>query len=193
LRLPRRRRPDASARPSPSPSPARGRLGTSADPPGWDGEPRGEPGIHGLARSRRWDAVVAADVPGLAGDTHAFVVLADRTLLPLDDGAAESLAPLAAAVGDAVERPYRAEAVARGAGRWAVGAVRTRVEELHGVEAAEIQFAVQAGRGSASVDGRPVFGPLPGLERIAAEEQGDVVVRAWRLAGDSWEVEVSPL
>ena len=194
MQLPRRRRrDDASARPGLSLPPAHGRLGKPADPPGWDGEPRGEPGIHGLARSRRWDAVVTAEVPGLAGETHAFVVLADRTLLPLDDEAAEVLAPLAAALGDAVERPYRAEAVARGGGRWAVGAVRTRVEELHGVAATEIELAVRDGRRSASVDGRPVFGPFPVLERIAAAERGDVVVRAWRLAGDSWEVEISPL
>jgi hypothetical protein len=44
-----------------------------------------------------------------------------------------------------------------------------------------------------SLDGRPVFGAFPVLEGIAAEARGDVVVRAWRLAGDSWEVEVSPL
>lgn len=171
----------------------RHRLGTPADPPGWDGEPRGEPGIHGLARSRRWDAVVTADAPGLAGETHAFVVLADRTVLPLDGGTPSAFAPLAAAVGDAVERPYRAEAVARGAGRWAVGAVRTRVEELRGVDAAAIELAVRGGGRSTSVDGRPVFGPFPVLERIAAEARGDVVVRAWRLGGDSWEVEISPL
>ena len=30
-------------------------------------------------------------------------------------------------------------------------------------------------------------------ERIAADEGPDVVVRAWRLAGDAWEVEVTPL
>jgi hypothetical protein len=168
-------------------------VGAPADPPGWDGEPRGEPGIHGLARSRRWDAVVSAEAPGLAGETHTFVVLANRTLLPLEDDPADALAPLAAAIGDAVERPYRAEAVARGGGRWAVGAVRTRVEELHGVDAAEIQLSLTEGRRSVSVDGRPVFGPFPVLERIAATARGDVVVRAWRLAGDSWEVEISQL
>jgi hypothetical protein len=189
----RRRRPDARPRRTFTTGEQRARLGTPADPPGWDGEPRGEPGIHGLARSRRWDAVVTADAPGLVGESHRFVVLADRTLLPLDGGAAGALAPLAAALGDAVERPYRAEAVARGAGSWAVGAVRTRVEELHGVEAREIALSVRDGERSVSLDGRPVFGAFPVLEGIAAEARGDVVVRAWRLAGDSWEVEVSPL
>jgi hypothetical protein len=136
---------------------------------------------------------VTVDVPELAGDSHRFVVLADRTLLPLDGGPAGALAPLEAALGEAVERPYRAEAVARGAGSWAVGAVGTRVEELHGVEAQEIELAVREGQRSVSMDGRPVFGAFPVLEGIAAEARGDVVVRAWRLAGDSWEVEVSPL
>ena len=58
--------------------------GSSAAPPGWDGEQRGEPGIHGVPRPRKWDAVVAANAPDLRGDTVHFVALADGTLVVKD-------------------------------------------------------------------------------------------------------------
>jgi hypothetical protein len=180
------------ARPDTAPRPRAHRIAPAAAPPGWDGEPRGEPGIHGVPRSRRWDAVVtvAAELPG---EAHAFVVLADASIVPLDDAPAAGLRALVAAVGDAAERPYRAEAVLRAPGDWAVAAVRTRVEELHEIEGDALELVAHVGERSVRVDGRPVFGSFPTLERIAADEGPDVVVRAWRLAGDAWEVEVTPL
>ena len=44
----------------------------AAEPPGWDGEPRGEPGIHGVPRARRWDAVATAEAPAAARRHRAF-------------------------------------------------------------------------------------------------------------------------
>src|SRR2546421_534462 len=42
--------------------------GLSAQPPGWDGAPRGEPGIHGVPQARRWETVASAEAPGLKVD-----------------------------------------------------------------------------------------------------------------------------
>ena len=42
------------------------------------------------------------------------------------------------------------------------------------------------------VDGRPAFGSAPGLERLMGEA-AEYVVRAIRLDGPFWQVEVTPL
>ena len=69
-----RRASSRSAPPAPAPT------GLSSEPPGWDGEQRGEPGIHGVPRPRRWDAVATAAAPGLRGEIVHFVALPDGTL-----------------------------------------------------------------------------------------------------------------
>src|SRR5437879_11666990 len=83
--------------------------GLAADPPGWDGEQRGEPGIHGVPRARRWDTVANADAPGLSGDAVHFVTLGDGTLVVDEDEPDGALAPLADAVEQTIPPPYRAE------------------------------------------------------------------------------------
>src|SRR5579884_3286382 len=70
----------------------------AALPPGWDGEARGEAGIHGVPRARRWDTVVTAAAPSLHGDMVQFVALPDGTLLAEKDEPAGALRPLADAV-----------------------------------------------------------------------------------------------
>jgi hypothetical protein len=78
--------------------------GLSAAPPGWDGEQRGEPGIHGVPRARRWDAVVAAHAPLVNGDTVHFVALADGSLV-VDEDQPDELTPLADALETRLGRP----------------------------------------------------------------------------------------
>ena len=175
----------------------RGR-GTPAEPPGWDGEPRGEPGIHGLARSRRWDAVVVAEAPGLDGtelDRTAlgFVVLADGSTVSDPGPSATALAPLLAAVAGSLAPPYRAEAVRRGGTQWAVAAARIRVTELPTLAGEEAELVLSAGRRTFHVDGRPSFVAVPALESIGAKEGREYVVRAHRLRAAFWEVEAEAL
>jgi hypothetical protein len=43
------------------------------------------------------------------------------------------------------------------------------------------------------VDGERVFGSVPELERVGEREGGAYVVRARRVEGRLWEVEVNPL
>ncbi len=43
------------------------------------------------------------------------------------------------------------------------------------------------------IDGVPTLAGVPALERLAAERHRTYVVTAARLAGDVWEVAVSPL
>jgi hypothetical protein len=125
--------------------------------------PLGEVAFHGVARPRRWDVVASAeaDLPG--AEVH-FVALPDGMLLVDEDVPDGGLGPLAEAVEERVQPPYRAVGVRRGERVWAVAAVRTEIRELAGETEDE-------------------------LERV---EDG-VVLRGRRLEGDLWEVEETPL
>jgi hypothetical protein len=104
--------------------------GLAAEAPGWDGEQRGEPGIHGVPRARRWDAVAAVDAPGLQGDSVRFTALPDGSLVTDGDEPEEGLSVLAQALEAHLPPPYRAEAVRRGPEQWAVAGSRIAVVEL---------------------------------------------------------------
>jgi hypothetical protein len=165
----------------------------AAEPPGWDGEPRGEPGIHGVPRQRRWDAVATAESPLLRGDAVHFVSLADRTLLVEEDEPDEGVSPLADAVDGALSPPYRAEAVRRSESSWSVGASRIQVAEVPGLTGDEAELAVTRQGSTLKVDGRTIFGREPALERIGEALGSEYVVRARRLDGDLWDVEATAL
>ena len=167
--------------------------GPAAQPPGWDGEQRGEPGIHGVPRARRWDAVATVDAPMLHGDAVHFVALADGSLLVEEDQPDEALEPLADALEERLAPPYRAEAVRRGSERWAVAASRIATVDLPGLhgDVAEL-VSTRSGR-ELRVDGRPSFGSQPALERLGEAQGPEYVVSAKRLEDDLWEVESNPL
>jgi hypothetical protein len=169
------------------------RPGLSAAPPGWDGEQRGEPGIHGVPRARRWDAVVAAQAPGLEGDTVHFVALADRSLVVEEDEPDGALGPLADAVETMLDAPYRAEAVRRDGDSWSVGARRIAVVTESSLEGNDAELVVAGGQRSLTVDGQPHVPRAPALEAAGVQHGESYVVRASRLDGDLWEVEATAL
>ncbi|MGN6796542.1 MAG: hypothetical protein ACTHKS_00170 [Gaiellaceae bacterium] len=172
---------------SPRPAPA-------AAPPGWDGEQRGEPGIHGVPRVRRWDAVVAANAAGLSGDSVHFVALEDRTLVVEEDQPDEALAPLADAIETRLAPPYRAAAVRRRGSLWGVAGRRIMVVSEPGLTGDEAELVLTSSGWTLTVDGQHRVGHVPALEAAGrAGGSTDVVVRASRLDGDLWEVETAPL
>jgi len=173
-----------------------GGLQTDEKPP-HDPTPRwGEVGIHGVARPRRWDAVVNADAPRLGVGQIEFVTLADGTLvvdddLELDPG---SLDPLAGALEAQISPPYRAEAAWRGGSSWGVAARKIDVAELPpDVEGDEIVLSVADGERSLTVDGEPSWRRIPALEALGAARAESFVIRAERLAELAWEIEVAVL
>jgi hypothetical protein len=139
-------------------------------------------GIHGVHRPREWDEVAAFDAD-LPGDHARFIVLDDQILI--EDGP-DDVEPLVDPL--SLEPPYRAEAVRRAEGVWAVAARRIEVVELPGVDGAELELTHHAGNRTLVVDGERRFGSIPALER-----DGDHTVRARRLDGDLWEIEASLL
>jgi hypothetical protein len=193
-------------RPVPSPAwedgstPARdGEQGTAAKlPPGLveklpGGGVEGGPGVHGLARTRRWDTMAVVEAPGLQGNVVHFVALPDGTLIVEEDEPDGALTPLADAVEASVQPPYRAEAARQTASRWAVGAVKIVVVEAEGLDGSEAELVTTEDSSTLTVDGRSVYASVPAFERAGEAHGRTYVVRAERLDGDLWQVEALPL
>jgi len=125
--------------------------------------PLGEVGVHGVPRARRWDVVASARAELPVDDVH-FTALPDGTLIVEEDVPDGSLTPLAEAIEMTLNPPYRAEAVKREDGVWAVAASRIRVREFRETEADELELV----------------------------EDGNIVIGR-RLDGDLFEVDVTPL
>jgi hypothetical protein len=152
----------------------------AATRPAWD-----EAGIHGLHRVREWDAVVTVEAPNVEGDRAEFVALPTGDLV-VEEGP-ERPEALAAALERELRPPYRAEAVRRGDGLWAVAGRRIEVVELPGVSGEELEVTTHGAERTLLVDGERGFGGMPQLERPGH------VVRARRLDGELWEVDAAPL
>jgi hypothetical protein len=151
-----------------------------------------EAGVHGVHRPREWDAVVTVEVEGVDAGEVRFVALPDDTLIVDGDVDAE---PLAAALDDVAEPPYRAEAVRRGERQWAVGLRRIEVVDLgdDAPDGEELTLTARDGERELRVDGASAFGSIPALEELGAARSASYVVQARRLDRTLWEVEVAPL
>jgi hypothetical protein len=170
-----------------------GELQEADAPPLVDPGPHwGATGIHGVSRPRRWDAVASAEAAGLSGDEVHFVALPNGDLVVDEDEPADTLGPLADALEQTLEPPYRAEAVRQGEDVWAVAARRVEVTELE-ADGEELDLVVNEGERTLTVDGARAFGTIPELERLGASEGDSYVVRATRLDGNLWEVVASAL
>jgi hypothetical protein len=152
----------------------------------------GVTGIHGVPRPRRWDAVASAEAPGLSGNELHFVALPGGDLLVDEDEPADTLGPLADAIEQTIQPPYRAEAVRQGDDVWAVAAHRVEVAEFE-ADGDEIELVVNQDGRSLTVDGARTFGSVPELEDLGSRDGDAYVVRAKRLDGDLWEVISSAL
>lgn len=151
----------------------------------------GEVGIHGIHRQRRWDtvAVVDAGLPD-AGDEIVAVVFDRATVVELGPSELD-ITELAVAL--QVEPPYRLEAVRRADGLWAVGANRIAVVDLGVLRGQELELSFDGRERSVVIDGSPTLAGIPELEELGAKAAESYVVRANRLHGSAWEVDVSPL
>ena len=164
------------------------------EPPPLDPRPRLPVGIHGVHRARRWDAVVTAEAPELDAAGVDFVVLPDGTLLVDGDFPDGALDPLAAAVEEELEPPYRAEAVQKEDAVWAVAATKIDVVALDpALEGEELEYSVHGEERTLVLDGRPAFGPVAELDAVAGKRFDSFVVRGVRLDEELWEVRVEPL
>jgi hypothetical protein len=152
-----------------------------------------ETGIHGIPRPREWDATLTADGPGIDGNDVRWVALPDGTLL-VEEGPDSPLDPLAAAVEERLQPPYRARAARQVGDVWAVQVTRLEVIALPTAPAGDtINVARNGGSPTLTVDGREVFGSVPALEERGAREGDAYAVHAERLDGDMFEIGASAL
>ena len=153
----------------------------------------GEVGIHGIARPREWDAVATVDAPGLDLEAASFVLLADGRLIP-EDGAGAGLEPLARALAHELDPPFRAEAVRRRGGLWAVAGRRIETVALEPDPGGRFVELTWDGRERVlRVDGEPSAVAVPELERIAGARYPTYAARAVRLDAATWELSVEAL
>jgi hypothetical protein len=149
-------------------------------------------GITGLARGREWDAVATVAGAGTPGDEAGFVVLPDGRLLA-EGGAGVDAHAMAGALAGAIDPPYRAVAV-RQEEVWAVGAVAIDVVELQDDPGGDAVEIVRTEEGlSTRIDDVPSTRPLPELERLGEARGSSYVVRAARLEGSLFQLEVEAL
>ena len=157
-----------------------------------DVAPWHQAGIHGVPRPREYDVVVSVDVEGVAGDELSFVALEDGSLL-LESDHDVQLDAFADVLDGMLAPPYRASAVRKGESTWAVAANSIQTVTIEDeVEGDTVELAYQRGESTLLVDGAPAFGSPASFEDLA-EGLDAYVVRAGRLDGDLWEVEVTPL
>jgi hypothetical protein len=144
-------------------------------------------------RARHWDAFVTAEAPDISGTEVEFVALPDGSILVEEEEGDAALEPLATAVEASVAPPYRAKAVRQTERLWAVSALKIQVAKLEaGGDTIELT-QTRDGR-ALRIDGMPVFGSVPDLERIGEEAGGPAyAVHAQRLDADLWEVRVAAL
>ncbi len=139
-------------------------------------------GIHGVHRPREWDEVTTFDAD-VSGDRAAFVVLDEEIVI---EAGPDDVEPLAE--GLSLEPPYRAEAVRRSEGVWAVAGRRIDVVRLPEVDGTELELSRHGDERTLVVDGLRRFGSIPALER-----EGNYAILARRLIRDLWEIEASLL
>ena len=81
----------------------------------------------------------------------------------------------------------------REGGVWAVAGRSIDVAEVRGVDGEELELAVQGGDRTLVVDGERTFGSPPRRLEADGDELKAYVVRASRLDGDLFEIELSAL
>ena len=166
-------------------------LGGALDPrhPFWQ-----VAGIHGVARSREWDAVVAAEAPELPGDELDFVVLEDGTLIVEQDLPEDALDPLADAIDESLEAPYHAYAHRREGAFWVAGVVLVDVAEVpEEIEGDSVEIVVRDGERMTVVGGETVNRRIESLEAVAEEDFTSYFLEATRIDERLWEITVSAL
>jgi hypothetical protein len=144
-------------------------------------------------RARRWDAIVTAEAPDVEGNEVDFVTLPDGSLLVEEEEGDAALDALAQAIEGELTPPYRAHAVRQTERLWAVSARRIDVARLE-ADGDLIELTQTSDGKALRIDGMPVFGSIPELERLGESTAGPAyVVHAERLDADLWEVRVAAL
>ncbi len=150
------------------------------------------PGVSDVGPGRTWDAVVATHAPGLTGDSVTFVALEDGTLVVNENVPDDSLGPVADTIEEMLPPPYRAAAARVDGDSWTAVAESVAIVELADIIGDEVELTVVNAERTLTVGGEETAGALPALDSLAAEHDS-VSIRAERVDGDLFAVDVFPL
>jgi hypothetical protein len=143
---------------------------------------------------KEWDATVAVEAPGLAGDRVEFTALPNGDLIVGEEAGDADLSPLADAVERNLHPPYRAVAARQEGDLWAVGAKRIEVVQFPFARGDSLELSSKDSWQEFRVDGEPTDAAAPAaLEQVRERAGADYFVKAERIDGDLWEVRVSAL
>lgn len=140
-----------------------------------------------------WDTVATVRAPGLAGDRVEFTTLPNGDVIVERERGDGDLAPLADAIEQKIEPPYRAVASRQDGDLWGVGAQRIEVAQLALDEGDAVELTMNDGTQEVRVDGEPSDAGVPELVRVGERVGENYCVEAKRIDGDFWGVEVSAL
>jgi hypothetical protein len=146
----------------------------------------------GIPRPREFDTLTVVDAVELEGDAVEFVALPDGDLIVLEQEGDGDLSPLADAVEERLNPPYRARGVRNTDTLWSVAAIPVDVVRLE-AEGGTIDVAAHNGEQTATLDGEPTLQRFPELERLGERVGVNYAVHAARLDDDLWQARATPL
>jgi hypothetical protein len=151
-------------------------------------------GIHGVARAREWDAVVATLAPELPGEELDFVVLEDGTLIVDLDLPDDALSPVADALDQALEAPYHAYAHRREGDVWVAAAIVVDIVAIEEeIDGDSIEVVSRDGERMTVIGGELTNRRIVPLEELAEEDFESYFLEASRIDATLWEVTVNAL
>jgi hypothetical protein len=124
----------------------------------------------------------------LPGARITFATLPNGDIIVDEENGDGDIAPLAEAVEQHVNPPYRATAARQDGDLWAVGARQIQVAEFEFAEGDAIVLSVNDGAAEVLVDGEPSRAQVPELEPLGEREGPNYCVEADRIDGNVWEV-----
>ena len=133
--------------------------------------------------------VASARAPDLPGAELTFVTLADGTLVVDSDVPEGAPAPLADAVEQTLQPPYRAAALRQDDDVWAVAATGVTLIELPDVDGGRLELTRIGEATTFAVDGEASLPPLD-VRRLLDRYDGDVALTAERIDGPTWVADV---
>lgn len=142
---------------------------------------------------REWDATVTVTAPGLTDSRIEFTSLPGGDLLVDGEDGSGDLSPLADALENDIQPPYKAVAVRQGGDLWAVAAKKIETARITFPDADTLELSRKDSWSDLRVDHEPSDAAIPQLERLGEAQGRDFYVKAERLEGDLWEVRVSAL
>jgi hypothetical protein len=140
-----------------------------------------------------WDTMVTVTAASLAGARIEFTTLPNGDIIIETEQGDADISPLADAVEQHLDPPYRAIASRQDEDLWAVGAKRIQVAKLELAKGDAVELVVNDGAEEVRVDGEPSDAQVPELVQLGEREGSDYCVEATRIDGDFWEVRASAL